>query len=836
MQRTWWRRGIGVLVVAITVTLAWAGGQTPDAIVVTPRLTGVKQGLGSNQTMTVMVKNQGPTPFTGKIVGNCGPAPAMRITGGTGDPLSIPSNLSIPVSIECPTTLPVGMHRCTFDIQTSANISVSTFEAFCATFSSEPLTAATIPVTFSNQQVGVSSSPVTLTITNPTATAIIPISLQVDNPNFLVGKPCNDQTGCDAGKLLANSTTLVDVMCRPLVAGTHVGHLFLVGSDGIALPPVDLTCNAASGSGSGGPVLTVDPPNVTLGTPVEVTGGTANATVELANGGMTGSLTTTSIQIVDAAVPGAANDWTFTQDGQCPLQPCALGPTQKLNIRLTFNPSGFNARPATLLVNYTDPDGSKQASIALDGDGVGAAVQLIGAPSLDFGVVPISTQAMQLTFKLQNLGNRTTSVALSATPKDPFLFSMDLPMLDPGETTVTVGCFSATEIDATTTLRITSPDLPTQLSVPLHCDVRNTQLTTNPTSLSLGELRVGTTVSPVTVTVDRVGNGPAISLTSATLSSSDPNLSLGALAPLSTPATLALGISPTAEGEISTSIVITPSVGEAVPVPVTGSVVTAELTADDVMTLGTFCVGQPVSKTAIDLTSTGTATIQVTDVQLQLGDASPFELEKSEPTTYPTSLAPLGGHATVLVAPKRSSTANEDVHDTLVWSTDAGQVTSVLTTRFIADGGAVAPQELDFDDEPIHIVNDDAKSVTLQNCSTDPLQLLEPGVPAPFELTGEFPLLLEPAAKATISLLFLPRETGEVTKELTIESMAGETFTVTLRGNGVTGDGIDPGADGDGPLDETSFYACGCRSNGDPSSVLVIALAILMAFRRRVSR
>jgi hypothetical protein len=830
-----WRRGVGVLVVAITATLAWAGGETPDSIVVTPRLTGVKQGLGSNQTMTVMVKNQGAAPFAGRIVGNCGPAPAMRIAGGTGDPLSIPSNVTIPVAIECPTTLPVGMHRCTFDIQSSANISVSTFDAFCATFSSEPLTAATIPVEFTNQQVGVSSSPVTLTITNPTAASIIPLSVQVDNPNFLVGKPCNDQTGCDAGKLFANSTAPVDVLCRPLASGTHVGHLFLVGSNGVALPPVDLTCNAGAGSGSGGPVLTVNPPNVTIGNPVEVAGGTANATVELVNGGTTGSLTTTSVQIVDAAVPGAANDWTFTQDGQCPLQPCMLGPAQKLDLRLTFNPSGFNARPATLLVNYSDPDGIKQASIALDGDGIGAAVELIGAPSLDFGVVPINTQAMQRTFKLQNLGNRTTSVALSATPKDPFLFSMDLPMLDPGETTVTVGCFSATEVDATATLQITGPDVPTQLSVPLHCDVRNTQLTTNPTSVSLGELRIGTTVSPVIVTVDRVGNGAPIPLTSAALSSSDPNLTLGALAALSTPAMVTLGISPTIEGPISTAIVITPGVGEPVPVPVTGSVVTAELTSDDVMTLGTFCVDQPVSKTAINLTSTGTATIQVTDVQLALGDASPFELEKSEPTTYPTSLAPEGGRATVLVAPKRSSSPNDDVRDMLVWSTDAGQVTSVLTTRFIADGGAVAPQELDFEDEPIHIVNDDAKSVTLQNCSTDPLQLLEPVVPAPFELTGEFPLMLEPAAKATISLLFLPRETGEVTRELTIESMAGETFTVTLRGNGITGDGVDPGDD-DGPLDETSFYACGCRSSGDPSSVLVIALAILVVFRRRVSR
>ena len=832
MHRRWWRRGIGVVVVAITATLAWAAGDA-DSIVVNPRLIGVKQAVGSNQAMTVMVTNLGATPFTGKIVGTCGPAPAMRIAGGTGDPFSVPGTLTVPVSIECPPTLPVGMHRCTFDIQNSASISVSTFDAFCATFTSEPLSALPIPVTFSNQQVGVSSLPFPLVISNPTNTNSIPISIQVNNPNFLIGSPCQDQTGCDAGMLLANSTTNVDVLCRPLAAGTHTGQLFLTGANGIALPPVNLTC--AVGAGSGNAVLTVNPPNVTIATPVEVSGGTANTTIELANGGAMGTLSTTTIQIVDAAVPLASNDWTFTLGGACSTQTCTLGPGQKLDVRLTFNPNGFNARPATLVVNYSDPDGNKQASIALDGQGVGATAQLIGTPSIDFGVVPINTQAMQRTFKLQNLGNRSTDVTLAATPTQPFLFPMAL-TLPPGETTVNVGCFSTAEVDATVNLLVDGADVTSPLSVPTHCDVRDTQLTTTPTSIPLGELRIGTSVSPINVTVDRVGAGSPIPLTSATLSATDPNLSLGALASLSTPATVTLGISPTTEGAISTSIVITPSLGDPVPVPVTGSVVTATLTADDVMTLGTFCVDQPVSKTAINLTSTGTATIQVTDVQLELGDASPFELERSVPDTYPTSLAPNGGRATVLVAPKRRSIPDEDVHDTLVWSTDAGPVTSVLTTRFIADGGAVAPPELDFMDVPIRIVNDDAKSVTLQNCSVDPLQLLPPTIPAPFELTGEFPLMLDPAAKATISILFLPRDPGEVTKELTIESMAGDTFAVTLHGNGVTGDDPGPGDGGNGNLDETSFYACGCRGSGNPAGVLVIALAILMVFRRRVSR
>lgn len=831
MPRKWVRRGIGVAVVAITATLAWAGGGDAQTITANPRLIGVKQLLGSAQAMTVNVRST--TAFTGRIVGTCGAAPAMRIAGGTGDPFTAMPDIPVPVLVECPSTLPLGMHRCTFDIQNAQNISVASFDAFCSTFSAESLTANPINATFTNQQVGVTSLPASIEVTNPTASPLIPISIQVDNPNFLVGKPCQDQTGCDAGKLLANSSQLIDVLCRPLTTGTHTGQLFVVGSNGLALPPLPLTCG--TGSAATAPVLTVNPPNVLITPAVEVVSASANKTVELANGGTTGMLSITSISIVDAAVAGAANDWAFTLDGQCTSQLCTLGPAQKLNVRLTFDPSGFNSRGATLVVNYTDPTGTKQVSITLDGEGAGATAQLVGTPSIDFGVVPLNTQAMTKTFKLQNTGTRSTTVTLAAAPKDPFLFPMDL-ALPPGETIVDVGCFSAIEGDRSVTLAIDGPDHATTLTVPLHCDVRNTQLTTDPTSITLGEVRVGVTVPPITVAIDRVGMGAAIPLTSATLSEGDPNLSLGMLSGLATPATVTLTVTPTTEGIVPSTIIVTPGAGSAVPVPMDIRVVTPGLAADDVMTLGTFCVGQPVTPTTIALTSTGTATVQVMSVALQGGDASPLELAVQEPSLYPTSLAPAGGKATVLVTPKRSETPDDNVSDLLVWTTDAGQVSSTLTTRFVADGGAVAPEQLDFGDVPIHIVNDHALGVTLQNCSVAPLQLIEPAVPAPFELTGEFPLLLEPGAKATFSILFLPREPGEVTRDLTIESMGGDMYSVALRGNGITGDGTGDGGDDDGALDETSFYACGCRSNGNPSGVLVIALAILCCFRRRVSR
>lgn len=825
------RRTVSVLVVVSVATLA-AAGDHDSLIGVNPRTVGIKQFLGSGSSVAVMVQNQSATAFTGKIVYNCGAPPAMRLAGGTGDPFSIAGQSSLPVLVECPATLPVGMHRCTFDIQNSASASVASFDGFCATFTQELLTATPIPVQFANQQVGVESQPFLVAVSNPTGTSVDPMSLQVDNPNFLIGSPCQNQVGCDAGLLLAGNTAQINLLCKPLTSGIHLGKLFLVGSNGLALPPVDLSC--ATGAGSVGPILTISPPNVTL-QPIEVNDASSNTTVELRNGGTTGSLTISSISLVDNGIVGAANDWSFTVDGPCmTAQSCVLGPDQRLDTRLTFDPSGFNNRPAKLIINYTDPMGSKQASVTLDGAGIGATTELVSTPSVEFGVVPLGVLSSTQTFKLRNQGNRSTTVMLSAAPTAPFLFPMMVP-LPTGETTLAVTCMSNTVVDASVTLAVDGPDANATLAVPMHCEVRDTLVTTNPTSIALAEVRVGASVPDQIVLIDRVGAGSPIPLTSALLTTTpDQHLSLGALGALQTPATSTLSIAPTAEGPIANSILVTPMTGQPLAVPVTGSVVRAELAADAVMTLGTFCVGQPTSATAVSLTSTGTATIVVEEVELTGGAGSPFTLERSTPTTYPASLASGGGKATLLVTPKRTEVADDDVQDMLVWSTDAGPVTSMLTTRFVADGGAVAPDSLDFGDAEIRLVNDDAQGVTLQNCSTDPLQLIQPTVPPPFALTGEFPLLLEPAARATFSIVFLPTEVGPVEKDLTIESMGGDRFAVTLHGNGITGSGSGSGGDDDdGSLDDTSFYACGCQSHGEPSGVLVIALAVLYGARRR---
>jgi hypothetical protein len=106
-----------------------------------------------------------------------------------------------------------------------------------------------------------------------------------------------------------------------------------------------------------------------------------------------------------------------------------------------------------------------------------------------------------------------------------------------------------------------------------------------------------------------------------------------------------------------------------------------------------------------------------------------------------------------------------------------------------------------------------AQQVTLQNCDTRQLELEMPSVPAPFVLDDQFPTVLDPGQKATFSIAFRPQEAGPVERQLVIRSKAGDSFTVTLLGEGIRdgGGGDDTGGD-DGT---TSFYACGGCTSGD---------------------
>jgi uncharacterized protein (TIGR03382 family) len=308
--------------------------------------------------------------------------------------------------------------------------------------------------------------------------------------------------------------------------------------------------------------------------------------------------------------------------------------------------------------------------------------------------------------------------------------------------------------------------------------------------------------------------------------------------PATTPATLDLAGPPQAEGSLDDRITVTPSSGPPLAIPVTGAAVTASYSVPSAVSLGTVCVQQPTTPRILALSSTGTATLQLTAPALQNAD-SPFDLVLVAPVGYPNVLAPRQ-RAMIAVTPKRRDTAGM-VSDDVIWATDVAGATTAhttLTATFVADGGAIAPGALAFGPTPVHVDTHNAQQVTLQNCSSAPFQLDAPAVPVPFSIDSpSFPTALKPGEIATFSVGFHPTKIGKVSsKTLSITSpQLHDPLTVDL-----SGEGVAPGSDSDaGPgsngLSTTSFYACSCTS-GDPSSAIAILLAafgVLVPRRRR---
>jgi MYXO-CTERM domain-containing protein len=583
------------------------------------------------------------------------------------------------------------------------------------------------------------------------------------------------------------------------------------------------------------PALSVMPPSVDAGR-VERTASAA-ATVRIANAG-TGTLKLLALQLLDGGT-GAAADWTVTAGAPCgaTLPPsCALTGGLSTDLDLAFEPTSIGVRDAILLINYHDT-ADRSISIPLRGVGIGPTLEIVGAPALlDFGTLPAGV-AGALTLAVTNHGTRDLADgALAIAPAgSPFSAGTGkLAVTTSAETPVTVTCTPSAGM-STASLQLSAPDVPgPPIQIALRCAGDPARvLVATPPAILLGEVRLA---APVTAHVAIASRAAPIDLTAAALDPAIPALTVSGI-PATTPATLDLAVAPRTEGSLDGQLTVTPRTGAPLAIAVTGRAVTPSVSAPPAVSLGTFCVQQPTTPRIVTLTSTGSATVALSAPALHSAK-SPFDLERVAPLDYPNVLAP-GQRAFVAVTPQPSSVAGV-ASDDLVWTTDAGAAPSrtALTATFLADGGAIAPNLLDFGTVPVHVDTHNAQQVTLQNCSAAAFQLDAPQVPAPFSIDSpNFPTALKPGEVAAFSVGFHPTKPDKAVKDLVIKSrQLPEPLTVHLRGEGVaTGSGSGAGPLGTG-VSSTSFYACGSCTAGDPSGGLAIVLAALAAIAPRRRR
>ncbi|MEO8840946.1 MAG: choice-of-anchor D domain-containing protein [Kofleriaceae bacterium] len=813
-----------------------AGTASAGSVVATPPVTFIVSATGT-ATANATLNNTSSGGFTVELQRDpsCDAGVDFSVAGGS--PFVLAGLASKTIAFDC-TASKLGIERCLVHaIDSNTREPLADLLGVCEHTTAATLTPGATSLAFGSVQVG-DSAAAPLSIKNNGATPITKLFFQSDalDDNFKIGLPCNpDGPACDGTitPLAPGASLVASVRCSPRTTGPLSANLEVASDTGQHLTQtIALSC---TGTAATGPVLGVEPPTIAIAAPTEVVSTIVHATVYLSNLG-TDTLKITDIRPVDVD-PGAGFDWTFTLGGTCTSLTCNLSAGEQVSVDLAFDPSQIAARNASLLVSFIDNIG-RTRSIPLTGIGQGATLQLFGTPTmLDLGSTPIGMPTAA-TLHFSNTGNRDTVAALAVAPPGPYVLAPPS-MLTVTPTAVadvmatctpTTGGTAAAQITAID--NDTSTD--TSITVAATCTGTATPLYASPTSINLGEVRLD--AGPITQTVDLLSNaGPLTIASEPHLDVANVNITVGVPATTTTPASFDVTVTPQAEGDLATHIIVADSVGDSILIPITGRIVSANYIVPKTLDVGTFCVNQPTAPSILSLTSAGTATFEVSLPTVP--NTSGFDLGLTAPTVYPASILP-SKTATISVTPERQPTATT-LDAMVTWTTDTASPTATteITANFIDSGGAIAPRGIDFGMVKVHLFSDDGHLVILQNCNPGgALELDPPTIKAPFFIDSpSFPTSLEPNETTTFSVGFHPTRVGTFVDTLAISSpqLPGMPLIVQLQGESIT----DPppmtdGGQGSDALGTRTFYACACNSNA-PGGGAPIVIALLLIVRRR---
>ena len=368
-------------------------------------------------------------------------------------------------------------------------------DAFVSKISLQPIASLSpTTLTFASQNVGTTSAPQTLTLSS-NGTAPLHIASIVASGDF------SETDNCGKG-VAAGSTCSINAAFTPTATGTRTGTLTINDNSGSSPLQVDLT-----GTGVGGPTL--NPTSLSFGN--QIVGTTSGAkNVQLKNAG------SSTLNISGIAVTGA-NGTDFGQTNNCQN---SLAPGAQCNINVTFAPTAFGTRTATLSVSDDALDSPQTAS--LTGSGTSGPTNVTLTPNkLSFGNEPTGSTSAPQTTILKNTGSSILVIS-SITIAGP----------NPGDFAQTNDCGNTVAVGASCTFSVTfaptaSGNRSATINIadnaggsPQHVNLTGSGVgpmaTLNPTSLSFGNQNVGTTSKAKPIQLKNTGNA-ALTVTGITI-------------------------------------------------------------------------------------------------------------------------------------------------------------------------------------------------------------------------------------------------------------------------------------------------------------------------------
>jgi len=371
----------------------------------------------------------------------------------------------------------------------AANLNANTVSSLLST--TILLSPATL--NFASQNIGTTSAPQTVTLTNIGATSVSISSITTAAP-FASTNACGSS-------LTAGAKCTVSVTFTPTTPGTSTGSLTVTDA-AVGSPQVV----SLSGSGAGS-FVSLSPASLNFGS-VNVGSASSKQSVTLTNTG-NATLSITSIS--------TSGDYSESS-GQCGA---SLNPGASCTINVTFKPTAGGTRTGALSV--TDNAYGSPQTVSLTGVGLAPQVQL--APtSLTFGVQLVNTTSPVQKVTLTNVGTAAltiSNIALSGSNPSNF-----------GETNT---CGSSVNAGASCTISVTftpiAPGTPTaQIGVVdnapgspqvVALSGTATVMKFTPTSVNFGTVKVGRSSSPKTLSMTNMGTS-TVSFTGVSITGADP--------------------------------------------------------------------------------------------------------------------------------------------------------------------------------------------------------------------------------------------------------------------------------------------------------------------------
>jgi len=824
---------IAVVLLAATFALA-APGRTPGLYVEPAVIELFPTGMGSGGSGGVQFHNDSTTALTVAAIdrdASCATTDGTGISVLASLPFTVPALGTGSAGITCPTTGPSGMgfgiRRCRFHADDGV-APLASFTGLCVYRGAPQLTTTTPALNFGTVSVG-GEAVRPVSITTPIGVSGVYFSITDQDGNFAVSTPCADAAHCLAAiAVLPGGTFSAQVKCTPTRAGAASALLHVIGADGQHLAtPIALGCTGAAATTG---TIIVSSDHITLAHPVNQ--GSASGSITVSNMG-------TADLVISSITKSGSPDWTMGVGAGCAATGCTLPPTGSFTIDGVFQPTAITtAADATITISSNDPMAGTQL-ITLDGTGLGSTLVLetpLGSPpSVDLGSAPAGTSTSTIVTLGNDPATEPLPVTVTASPATVFTVDQDVFTIAASGThplgiTCTPDAPPRTIAGTVTITGMATFGSPIEIGV--SCTSTAGNLFAVPSAVALGEVRVDTAR---TTPIELRTSGAMLDITSnPSLVNTIPGMTVGApSSPAITsaaPSTFELRVTPATDGDLANTIEVAAG-ADMIAIPVTGRAVTPSIEVPTDVHLGTFCIDQPTRASSVELLADGTATIMMPAKPVLAGAPSPFAIAYTQPVEggYPYALG-AAQRATVELRPQQQS-APGPREDVLVWQTDMPGATAPRTrlrVEFADVGGAISPRTAAFGSVP-RGQSSMTKSITLQNCGTEPMTL-SPPVVIP---EGEFrdvsatalPAMLAPNQIATLTIVFVPARTGPRTARLSIASSTGP-LEVELSGLGL--------GDADVTPDKTSFYACGCRTQ-DPTGVLAIGLVLVLALvpRRR---